>query len=212
MSDGPRIPLRWAVAEADRLFKAWGEPTGWLVVGSVRRGVGTVGDLEVLLPAAPAAADPVYGRIAATVRRRVRGVPVLFGDDAPGATIVGEELRGLVPGFLAASLSVWPQGGNESDRRVPVQVYRYTPRNLGWTLIMRTGPREFGMHFLLNWKRLYSIAAHRQASVDGHLVDRVGEVVTVATEEEAFTMCGMRFVPPEQRDEYVMRHHQGAMQ
>lgn len=195
MSEGPRIQLGVAQRAAAALMYIWdmAEPA-CMVVGSVRRGRETVGDLEFIAPHAPrggagglfdpAAPDALFDAIDQTVKKG-------------NATVV----RGLKPHFLAASLTLRMKS---PDGRfvIPVQVFRYTPANRGWVEIMRTGPDEFGRLFLHTWKEKHGIT-EGQASIDGHLVDRLGMRVSVASEAEAFEKCGLPAVEPRDRARYA---------
>lgn len=208
MSTGPRF----GIAIADRLcavlVKEWGaslEP-----VGSVRRRRSEVGDLELIAPLPEgwerkgfaAADDPLFRVINATMENPW-SEGGLFGDSVVvPENPMGRVERGLKPGFRAASLRLF---AGASRTEIPCQIYRYTPQNRGWMQIERTGPREFGIHFLVKWKQRYSIPREKQASVDNHLIDVLGSVVHVPSEEVAFTLAGMRAIPPEERDEYAER-------
>lgn len=223
MSEGPRLPYAKAAAVAEALFEKWDlsglrpdhQPT-CVVVGSVRRRRDEVGDLEIVAPLPVGwqtrkltpADDPLFRRIDATMQNRyVDESNALFyarSNETPAAPPIGTAVRGLKPGFLACSLILRPWEGTE----IPCQVYRYTPDNRGWLLIERTGPRDFGIWFLWRWKVRFGIPVadeSRRASIDNHLVDAGGKVVSVATEEEAFRLAGERFVPAEERDAFVMR-------
>lgn len=218
MSEGPRIAIERARRVAAALVARWGMGEGCAVVGSVRRGRAEVGDLEFAAPLPPGwqnknldpDADPLFKAINASVSNPWRNTAAaLFAPPARAATdeeqtAIGEAVRGLRPGFLALSLVARPWPGIE----IPCQVYRYTPDNRGWLLIERTGPRDFGVWFLWRWKVRFGIPVAdetRRASINNHLVDAGGKVVSVATEEEAFRLAGERFVPAEERDAFVMR-------
>lgn len=229
MSEGPRLPHAKAASVAAALFEKW-ELTSLLadhsaacvVVGSVRRRLEEVGDLEIIAPLPAgwesrklaAADDPLFRRINATMSNpwtdEANGLFVTerITTEPGGPDPIGQAVRGLKPGFLAASLIVEPWDGVS----IPVQVYRYSPDNRGWLLIERTGPRDFGMWFLGQWKRRFGIPlgdAGRPASVKGHLIDVASKVVSVPTEEEAFRLAGIQPVPPERRDAF-MQHLQSA--
>lgn len=199
MSAGPRIPLEQACALAKELGARWKLPhlsrlgPIW-VVGSVRRERPTVGDLEFLAPHEPKENDTLYDAIASTLCMPGEAASI-FG--APPDHI-GKPVEGFKRGFLAASFEISMQ-----DQVVPVQVFRYTPANRGWQLLMRTGPSEFGIAFLGKWKEAFGIpkgSETAKASVDGHLVDKYGNVVPVDSEEDCFAKAGMRYVPPQQRE------------
>lgn len=199
MSSGPRIQRAAAIAAAEVLFREWKMPTpACEIVGSVRRGRADVGDLEFLapLPADPKRDDPLYEAILATCNGQPQA---LFGEPRPRFT---EVVQGLKPGFRSASLKVKLRIG-ESELIVPVQVFRYTPENRGWQQIMRTGPSEFGIWFLQEWKRAFGIQ-NGEASIEGHLVDSWLKRVPVADEHECFLKIRHDFIPPEQRDGFAL--------
>ena len=199
MSTGPRIPLADAQKLAAWLFNRWGlDAKVCFTVGSVRRQRETVGDLEIIAPLRPKQDDPEYDRIAASMDGYAR--QSMF--DAPAGPTIGRAIRGLSPGFNAACLEI------DTNRAgaFPVQVYRYTPANFGWIMLMRTGPRDFGEWFLGRWKDSHGISRgdpRFRGSIDGHLVDASCKVVPVRTEEEAFARIGVKFVPPERRSAYI---------
>lgn len=230
MSEGPRLPHAQASDVAAAAFRRW-ELSGLLadhsaacvVVGSVRRRLPTVGDMEIIAPLPPGwetkkltpAEDPLFRRINSTMSNPFRdgSMASLFAvpqDDLPGGNgIMGTAIRGLKPGFLACSLVLRPWQGIE----IPCQIYRYTPQNRGWMLIERTGPAEFGKWFLWRWKVRYGIPiATHQASINNHLVTASGQVVPVVNEEEAFRLAGEQYVPPEERDRYVAIQKRSAME
>lgn len=199
MSTGPRMPHaqasdfaqqlgnRWRFGELTRLGPVW-------TVGSLRRQAVTVGDIEFLCPHEPKDNDTLYDAIAHTLCMPGEGES-MFG--AP-VDHIGRPVEGFKRGFLAADFEI-----RMRDQVVPVQVFRYTPQNRGWQLLMRTGPAEFGQYFLGKWKEAFGIprgVESAKASIDGHLVDRHGIVVPVESEEECFDKAGMAFVTPLQRE------------
>lgn len=204
MSTGVRIPLSRAQAAARYLIELW-QLEGAHVVGSVRRQRSEVGDLELIVPAMAAieTTDQVYAAIERTMV--APSVNSLF--DAPREKPIGRALRGLNRGFLACALIVTMKDGTA----LPVQVYRYTPDNFGWMMLMRTGPADYGKWFLGKWKDRHRIDHERQqASINGHLVDAAGRIIPTPSEEEAFALCGIKYQPPERRDEFIARVQAGA--
>jgi DNA polymerase/3'-5' exonuclease PolX len=213
VSEGPRYPLQLVRDLARDLMHRWAmDDGGCFVVGSVRRGQSFVGDLELLAPLPEAwrdkriapVQDPLFQCIDATASNqwgRVRGG--LFGTGGHDGQEICLALRGLKPGFLACSLEAKLGNG-----RIPVQIFRYTPENLGWMLIERTGPRDFGIWFLGKWKLAHGIPTGddtRPASVENHLIDGSGRTVPVADEAAAFGLAGLQWVRPEIRDEFAKR-------
>lgn len=199
MSTGPRINITTALNATEILAREWKMTFPVCeVVGSARRGRLDVGDLDFLapLPADPKKDDPLYLAILATC---VDQPQPLFGEQRPQFTRV---VKGFKPGFLCADVIVKLRiAGAEVE--LPIQINRYTPENRGWKQIECTGPREFGIWFLQEWKRQYGIQSG-PASVDGHLVDSYLKRVPVADEHECFLKIRHEFIPPEQRDGFAL--------
>lgn len=223
MSEGPRILISEAVQVLDQIRGLWRCP-GLEVVGSVRRELPHVGDIEVIaeIPAmamrkdARRQDDSLFAAINATMHNPwVEDVKGGLFDVRPESQPIeqlpriGKALRGLRPGFRACSIELDPWG-----KTIPLQVYRYTPTNRGWITLMRTGPGEFGIWFLGQWKKRWMINQDRQASVDGYLVDRTGKVIDTPTEADAFRLCGLEWIPPQNRQrvaEAAMREKKELM-
>lgn len=214
MSTGERMPLEVADRISSQLLKRWElDPRTCFVVGSVRRRCPMVGDIEIVAPLPKGKVvffedDPIFSRINATmVNPHVEAgelwTTVLASEKA--GKCIGAAIRGLKPGFKAASLEVTLNSGHV----VYVQVYRYTPENFGWMMIERTGtggPKGFGAYFLECWKKRYGIklGPETPASVNNHLVNAAGDVVPVPTEEEAFRLCGFKEpVAPDRRETFA---------
>lgn len=161
--------------------------------------------------------DDLYRRIRATTESE----PDLFNPNPPPPK--ARALEGLRPGFLETTLevmltnilpaptSVPPSSTSASSSEgcpVKIQIFRYTPGdkgNRGWVELRTTGPREFGIDFLVGWKKRYGIVGDGKASIDGHLVDSYKRRVPVPTEDDCFRIVGRGPIPPEQRDEYAAR-------
>jgi len=197
VSEGPRIPLDVADQMSSWLIERLGSDLGLEVVGSVRRRRPEVGDLELLAPVGDEALD-----------KRLRETMVFSrekeGDlfQAPPPSPLGTVVRGGQPRWRACSIDLWLQQRQCSFR---LEIYRYDPGpqgNYGWIKMIRTGPSEFGRWILGRWmvERGNSRAT---ASANGYPLDRVGTPVACPTEDRAFTLAGVPFVPPEERDGYV---------
>lgn len=226
MSDGPRFTLEQGRRVADALFERWGLSglreggvPECVVVGSVRRQRPDIGDLEIIapvpdgLPDSPTPADdPLFRRINATMETPWADERApLFGPEAvTPENPVGRIVKGLRPGFLAASIDVipWKDAGHPMAGTVlRVEVYRYTKHNRGWIMLMRTGPSEFGQWFLGRWKKAMGIpvGGDDPASVNGHLVTSSGRVFPVETEEDCFRVIGTPPIAPEDRGPFMER-------
>lgn len=191
MSSGPRLPLELALRASSALMDLWSlRNAGGLVVGSVRRGRATVGDLEFTAPHTSPLGDTLYAAIDETIIRTKRG----------------QAVRGFKPGFLYCQLAVALINRETGEQvQFPVEIHRWTPENRGWIETMRTGPVEFGKAFLVWWKQAYGIKPADQASIDGHLVDRGGKVVPVLSEEECFARANLYWIDPRSRDSVSLR-------
>lgn len=210
MSTGPRIPYTRAKAAAELLLALWRmPPAACQIVGSIRRRRAEVGDIEILVPQYPKKGDSVYDRILPTIDGAERP---LFTDGVGQQTpTFARAIKGFKPGFLQASLEVQMRiapaatDGDSGRCIIPVQVFRYTPENAGWQLIMRTGPTDFGKWFLWKWKIAWRTGPEGKGSIDGHLVDNFGKVVPVETEAKAFSLARVPITAPEHRDEFMQR-------
>lgn len=202
MSTGDRIPLWMGQQAAATVMRAWKMATpACVVVGSVRRQRPDIGDVELIAPAAESPRkDTLFEAIEDTLSGD--GGLGMFGTEQERFV---EPVRGLKRGFLACSLVATLRGQDGRDYRIPVQVFRYTPKNRGWIELMRTGPGDFGQHFLVLWKQRKRIPWERQASVDGHLVDRDGTIVAVDSELACFAACGLGYIEPKDRDAWIGR-------
>ena len=215
MSDGPRIPMEKAEAFVLALFQRRlgyasiedAAAQGVEVVGSIRRRRPDIGDIEIIAPM-PRAANPecvqssedrLFRELNLCVSNPwVDGSGSLFAEKPDTSRSFGVAVRGLKPGFKAASLQLKAYGVE-----VGLDVFRFDALNAGWIKLCRTGPSEFGRWFLGRWKERMGIPVgdpKRQASIDGYLVDDRGQIVPVATEAECFRLIGANFVEPERRD------------
>lgn len=205
MSTGPRIDWNQAVRVAEALCREWSLPEHTSVVGSVRRRCAQVGDLELVAPHEPESSDRLFRAINRRMSNPWQDTRAgLFAPQVETFEPMGRIEKGLKPGFLAASLVLRPWPGTE----LPVQVYRYTPANEGWVRLMRTGPRDFGMWFLGQWKKRFGIPIGREdcpACVDGHLVNAAKQVVPVRSEVDCFMQVQIRPIDPAEREAFVER-------
>lgn len=201
MSFGTRVPLHRASAAARLLIEIWQLPANSIVVGSIRRRRPDVGDIELLCPAMEGKRDEVYEKIAPTCMAEDGA---LFAAGTPAKPPFAEAIEGLKPGFKLARLRVQLSfNAGEEALVLPVEVHRATNLNRGWKMIQTTGPREFGIFFLQQWKRVQQTPEGKEASVEGHLVDQWGKVIPVDTEDQAFNLARLEYVPPEARDDFI---------
>jgi len=119
---------------------------------------------------------------------------------------LGTAEQGLKPGFKSCRIVLHTKMGD-----VKMEVFRAARDAYGWAKLMRTGPDDFGKHFLYRWKLVHGIplgdeaSGGGKASIDGYLVDGGGKVVSVPTEEDAFREARMEWVEPEHRAEWISR-------
>lgn len=230
MSSGTRIP--YAVAHSigryvtQTLLKVAGSDIERAAVdqmddvGSLRRQKDTIGDLEVLAPYPTRGGkddaigwdhDPLFRVLNRIVDNPLakpkKPAAVLWlanqsDPPEPESIVLGTAVKGLKPGFKAASITLRAKVGE-----VTLEVFRAEHDAYGWAQIMRTGPEDFGIHFLTQWKRRHGIAFgdEQKASVDGFLMDADGKRVSVPTERDAFAKCGMEYVEPHERARWIER-------
>jgi len=192
-------------------------------VGSIRRKKADIGDIEIVAPC-PQGIDPTWATKAwiadpfFTVLNGVlrNGSPVpqntgLFSGNEQvippkNAKKIATAVRGVKPGFKAATITLHAWQGTPHARDISLQVFRGYPGQMGWLTLYRTGSAEFAEWFLGKWKDRNGIPKgdpNWKASIDGWLVGRDQEPVNVFTEEEAFDMCGIAYIPPEERDRFM---------
>jgi DNA polymerase/3'-5' exonuclease PolX len=219
VSSGGSLSSEYAIRVAHAAVRLWLNDGAWsngqrgiYIVGSLRRDRQTVGDIDLIAPlprveegTADERNDSLFAAVNASASNPWQSPrESLFVRDEqsqvsqPILTIES----GLKPGFKAAKLHLHIG----AKTRLPCQIFRYTDQNFGWVAIYRTGPSNFGVWFLAQWKKRYSIplaTAGKQASKDGYLVDARCEVVPVATEEDAFRLAGIDYIPPHQREAFM---------
>lgn len=177
----------------------------------------TTKDIDLLAPMG-GATDGVYTRLQRVVDLHDQAVqPMLIqGERTSFCTIV----KGMKPGFREVSFILdlfraetnrpdfpreimsdlwWKQAGMHL---LPVQIFRYDPGaegNLGWIQLIRTGPNRqddpWGQACLARWKDV----SGGGKSEGGYPHDKEGRRIAVPTEEAAFAMLNMPFIPPHQR-------------
>lgn len=203
MSTGPKTSLENMIANAKELMQRWDRPSAHLeIVGSVRRGVQMVGDLDFIAahPGKDARRDELFEAIEAMKP----GHGALFGGPMGYPQVIG--LRGLKFGFRMCEVRVQFV---EKAEALPVQIHRYDPGdrgNYGWVKIMRTGPLEFGKWLLWQHHRNNHLpesqkAADQEPGGGTYLRDQWGKPIPTPTEERAFAVAGVPFVAPERRRE-----------
>lgn len=208
MSIGDRIPLDKAKTAAAWLCQRWGvHPPDCAVVGSIRRGAPTCGDIDLLAPIPEhGKPDHLYQNIAWTmgVKQDGEDKASLFGapEREPNKNpMKGEVLNGLRPYFKGCAVRL---ANPSTGRSMQVNVGRYVPGskgNRGWKELMMTGPQEFGIDVLAAWKRVCGTeGTPKPGSIDGFLCDGMGNIRATPTEVHVFYLARMIALPPERRD------------
>ncbi len=186
MSTGRKIPWQDAhdlgaeVADALR-----GTLLRLKAVGSLRRGVMNVGDLEFL-------AEPFFDQ------------DLFGGQPRPVLDPVRSALHGL---------GEWVKGGDRmmqitdvlGREGFKVELYIvHPPAQWGSLLAIRTGPKDLGQWCMTAMRR-------RGFIHDEGRVKRLDDGVTVQTPDEAdfFKLAGVDMMPPRKRDEQIMILQQG---
>jgi len=197
MAQKTKIPRGLAEDAAEHLVKEL-KLTEHLVAGSLRRGRTMVHDVDfvVPMPANRSGADPLHDRIAELFMSPAETAS-LFGESRMGKT-VGVQVKGVKPGFRMCQLEVGIRGGV-----IGIDIARYDGGpigNRGWIEMIRTGPHDFAAWMLGQWKR-----ATEGRSEGGYPTTRDGQRVACPTEVRAFALCGVDYIPAEQRDSFMQR-------
>lgn len=211
--------------QAERVWSSlrerWSLGANEILVGSARRKRETVNDLEFVSPwpeifegMSPKAAAEIARQdlLFMTINRDVENpwkpeagglfAAAAHPEDQFTTGHLARAVKGLKPGFRQLSLEIrcW-------NRWVPLQIFRAERDGFGWLLLDRTGPREFGMWFLGQWKKAFNIpfgdSEKHPASKDGLLRDHQGGVVPCDNEGHLFAKIGAAFVPAEERDAFA---------
>lgn len=182
MSTGARISLRIAQAVAERLVAALAPACQRIAVaGSIRRGMVTVGDIElVAIPLREGRVNILDGALNELIDQgKLQRTPP-YASDRPAW---GDKYKKMW-------LLINPQQGI-----IQVDLFLATPDNWGAILTIRTGPAEFSKELVTHIK--YKTAYQQQ---EGRLMLKAtGESVPTPTEEEYFRRAGLAYMPPERR-------------
>lgn len=203
MSASPRIPLAEARALADEvveLLDAW--TVRIAIAGSVRRGRGDVGDVELVC-------EPIV-----EVRVEARD---LFSTTRVEEDLLHARCQQLLESGLFAhrpDKNGHPSFGRKAKRLlyrgVALDVFSAGERNWGVILLLRTGPQEFNTRLVLKesqggWlpRGLFFRDGHLWRLPPPYDASLVDQAVVVPTPEEAdvFRALGYAYVPPERRGE-----------
>jgi len=199
------MKLHVAQAIAAKLLKTLCPDRQGFVVGSVRRNKPEPNDIELLLPWYDEGDDPVYDRLSVMC-----GVTdQLFGK--AGARPMFKAIRGVVPGFRSCRVRCeasnddrWPARLKVPDFEVDLFRYDRGPDgNLGWMMLLRTGPEDFSNRVLTRYKQQVG-----QGSRGGYLLDQAGRPVATPNEYAVFEALGIQYIEPEQRDGARLRSRQ----
>jgi DNA polymerase/3'-5' exonuclease PolX len=155
------------------------------IAGSIRRGRPQVGDIElVAIPRFQERKRPSQG--------------TLFGPEKPPQSERASLLWDAVDALGVACSKRGPVYRQFSWRGVRVDVYTCERGNWGWILFHRTGPGYLRA-------KIGSMLVDRGfAAVDGWIWDARGlsiDRVETPEEEDVFRVLGLRYLPPDRRDE-----------
>jgi len=218
VSAGPRLGRQEAervAAFLTQLVKPVSESV--LVVGSLRRGAATVGDVElVIVPTVertPLARDAeqldLFGTAAPKPQEYTESVPLLGFLD--GISRLTDPRAGGSPvqfyegaaGPFHATLTRGPQWGRVY-RKVnvtlweaghldfPVDLFLASPANVGWVTVLRTGPKDWNLWLL------HGMKSRDLRSQDGFIWAGDRRLDT-PTEDSVFSLLGLTYVQPEDR-------------
>jgi len=211
VSAGPKIPVERAISAIHLLAEAIGarvdpdrqdDPMTLAVVGSIRRGLTSVSDIDLIAPWAHDE-DPLHAALVAK-----------FGDPAK------DKANPLFAAAVAPEgrMGIWLQGLNRNFRRcavllklvkepkveIKVEIHRYTPGpegNRGWIEMIRTGPAEWGRMCCIRWNH----RVPNGTSDHGFLVDGDGERHPTPDEASVFRLLGLQYIPPAARTDILAK-------
>lgn len=165
------------------------------ITGSIRRGKPEPGDIEILCT--PKTGESV--------------TPVLFGDPIKKEiNFLHDYMMGLLDQDIVQVDRVSKDGRKApfgpkyyriTYQGTPVDLFCVLPPADWWPrVVVTTGCAEFS-HWLVTeaWK-------HNLKFKDGHIQDISGGTVSTDSEEHVFRLCGIEYLPPEQRGPDFLSH------
>lgn len=208
MSAGVRLSNEWALGAARVLFERWDmHPSSCAIVGSVRRRLPEIGDLDLIAPLPELRQrDTLFESIDLTVIKPAAKAALweIGGREQRFVEVKSGHNRYFKSLSVIAHLEATNERGELQTYPIPVQVSRYTRDNRGWMELYKTGPREFGVWYLLRWKEIHGIPDRQAASVHNHLRGADGvTVIPLESENDCFRVLGITPVPPQERAEYA---------
>lgn len=201
-----RMPLSVARATAAELMRRWWiDPQQGAIVGSVRRGLPDVGDIELIAPLPLDGKEDVLFNILTKKLRRPAAPGFLFGPiggDGPGK--YGDIVKGVADRFKACQVMIDRKSGGQ----IQVDIYRYTPGpqgNRGWCEVVRTGSADFTRALATHWKKLNRYGPERKGSDEGWLLDQDMKPIPTPSELSVFHRMRLLYVEPHlRRDEHCL--------
>ncbi len=194
-------------------------PLAVMPVGSYRRGLPTVGDIELIAPM-PKEGDPLHDRLAAhfydpTAKPETTRTTqlALFGG-APAEEIAalagpprgerfGNPGPGLRPRFGYAQVELFLKLPQPNPPYIKLDWFRFDAGpngNRGWVQLIRTGPWDFSRDCCARWKRItnggYSTSGD---DLGGCLYRAGGTRVPVPDEATAFELLELPYIEPRER-------------
>lgn len=168
------------------------------IAGSVRRKVPMVGDVEIL--AVPALGTSLH-----------HGQTSLFGTRLPPASplnLLDRQLNlMLAEGTLELRLN---KNGNSTygplnkllvhrESGIPVDIFTATLENWGMALMVRTGPKDWNIKFMAQFRRL-GLKGHAYGGVSTHdVMHPAGYTLPCPTEEDVFRLLRWPYREPQDR-------------
>lgn len=190
MSDKKQFPREAALVVANELYDELESCTMRLcIAGSLRRGKSTVGDIELLYV-------PMFEPSAARID---------FFQDPPLLNVTEQALQKLlartVLSYRPTRLNsiVWGEQNKlalHTESGIPVDLFATTLENWWVSLVIRTGSKETNLRLTMGANKLgRTLNAYGCGVTD----NETGKVTPAHSEQKVFELCGVPYLPPEQR-------------
>lgn len=187
MPDKPEIPRLEAMAVASEMIGRLKQACARIaIVGSLRRGKETVGDIELLyVPLLTERENDMFSRRIVSVADEV--CEKLLRD---GVLKKRPNVKGHVAWGESNKLAIHVESG------IPLDLFSTTEQNWWVSLVIRTGSKETNL-------RLTRSAIERGRTLNaygrGVTVRATGQVIEATSEREVFELCGVPWLEPYER-------------
>ena len=155
------------------------------IAGSLRRGRADVGDIEFLCVP------------------RTMPMRDLFGDEIGSHDLLTERCLFLEDdGILKRRGGFGPQNKLlvDVESGIPVDVFSTTLENWGMSMVVRTGPADFNVRLMSEFKRLgHKAHAYGGVTLNAYDIHGARKEITCPTEESVFEAIGWKWLEPEER-------------